>query len=150
MTDGAVSHSSSDREFDIRQYELLFARNSDAQKARLNFMQLSIPAVGAYYAAILSTSHDLQLGELKRLALWLPVALGLLGFTITWALREGMRERGAVMAKIEERLSSPGWETERKKRKNAGEQVIPNYFVSQLYWVIFTVACIYAAFTVTI
>ncbi len=120
----------------MKQYELLFARNEAAQKIRLNLIQISLVAIGAFYSTVMSVNSGIDFSGALRLVLWLPVLMGVVGGLMTYTLRQGMRERGKVMLRIEREYDFVGWEGESRFVEQAWYKSSPNFHMSLLYWLL--------------
>ena len=130
-------------QFDLQQYQLLFARNEEAHKNRFRHLELSLVAIGAFYATIFRSTDTLELKSLFTSILWLPVLIGAIGLWIAMTLRRGMVERGAVMFRIEQDFGRPGWEHEIKKR---GTQIVAESVkMIVIPWTMILLATIYIA-----
>lgn len=100
-------------EFIRIQYQLLFARNENAQNSRWIFLQWSLVGILAFYGALFSETTDLIKSSMIQVVVWFPVPVSCLGLGFAWGLRRGMVERGLVMRAIENQFEFEGWETAR-------------------------------------
>ncbi|MBB4099521.1 hypothetical protein [Sphingomonas kyeonggiensis] len=110
-------------EFLLAHYQQLFDRNEKAQQTRWQFIQLSLAALAAFYAAILGDKL-IPDGPAKMLVGILPIWLSFLGRAHAMSQRNGMIERGEVMRSIERKFGAVGWQLNRRMKR---ERAIKSY-----------------------
>jgi hypothetical protein len=103
-------------DFEIKVYELNFARNESAHELRWKFMYSYLAGSLAFWGLIFSNSEKYTV---PQVVLGLPAFFAAFGGWAYHAIRQNMRDRGEVMRRLEVKAGVDGWQSIRKETPKA-------------------------------
>ncbi|QIG81599.1 hypothetical protein [Stakelama tenebrarum] len=103
-------------DFEIKIYELNYARNEHAHELRWKFMYSYVAGSLAFWGLVFTVGKDHSVPLVARL---LPAIFAIFGWLSYHALRQNMRVRGQVMQELEDKAGVRGWQSFRRATPKA-------------------------------